>query len=171
MLNLIFSRRYSMAHRLITGCSTKCATPHGHNEVATVRLAPIAPQPLDRNANMVEEFARAKATWHHWIDHHVDHAFQLSDRDPLIGFFQNSEPDKVSRLLVTAGDPTTEMLAVCFMSKLNAFLRHDRSGLICIEVAIEETPTNTVIFNGIPTHHLGSNPAWWNRPDYSINDL
>lgn len=168
---LVFSRRYSMAHRLISGCSAKCATPHGHNEVVTVRLAAIASRPLDQHINMVEEFAQAKATWHQWLDQCVDHAFQLSDQDPLIDYFRDLEPDKVSRLLITPGDPTTEMLAVCFMSKLNAFLQNDSSGLHCVEVTVEETPTNTVTFDGNPIHHLGLEPAWWNRPDFSINDL
>ena len=37
MFSLIFSRRYSMAHRLLSGGSPKCAVPHGHNETVTVK--------------------------------------------------------------------------------------------------------------------------------------
>lgn len=168
---LVFSRRFSMAHRLIAGCSAKCATPHGHNEIVTVKLVSLASRPLDQNANMVAEFAQAKASWHQWIDGAVDHALQLNSEDSLIEFFRQNEPDKLSRLLITPGDPTTEMLAVCFMSKLNTLLVKGKTWLTCIEVAIEETPTNTVVFNGNPSHHLGNRPAWWNRSDMSINDL
>jgi 6-pyruvoyltetrahydropterin/6-carboxytetrahydropterin synthase len=81
------------------------------------------------------------------------------------------------RLLVTPGDPTTEMLAACFMAKLNAFLQNDRSGLRCVEVVVEETPTNTVTFSGDPADVLPERPTagnrsdWWWRPDGSINDL
>lgn len=168
---LVFSRRFSMAHRLITGCSQKCAIPHGHNEIVTVRLAPTSPSQLDQRTNMVEEFGAAKSTWHKWIDNHVDHAFQISDRDPIIHYFQEYEPDKLPRLLVTPGDPTTEMLCVVFMNKLNRFLAQQESQLRCIALEIEETPTNRVKFSGTPENHLPTGSAWFNRPDYSINDL
>jgi len=105
-------------------------------------------------ANMVEPFEIAKAHWHRWIDEQVDHALQLSDGDPLIGYFRNHEPDRLARLLVTPGDPTTEMLAACFMAKLNAFLAKDGSDLRCVEVVVEETPTNTVTFAGDPADVL-----------------
>ena len=126
---------------------------------------------------MVEPFETAKTHWHRWIDEEVDHALQLSDRDPLIGYFREHEPERLARLLVTPGDPTTEMLAACFMAKLNAFLERDSSGLRCVEVAVEETPTNTVTFAGDPADVLperlaaGNLTDWWWRADDSINDL
>ena len=43
MFSLIFSRRYSMAHRLLSGGSPKCAVPHGHNETVTVKLKATRP--------------------------------------------------------------------------------------------------------------------------------
>ena len=107
----------------------------------------------------------------------VDHALQLSDRDPLIGYFRQHEPERLARLLVTPGDPTTEMLAACFMAKLNAFLEKDGSFLRCVEVMVEETPTNTVTFSGDPAQVLPERPTagnradWWWRADGSINDL
>ena len=82
MFSLIFSRRYSMAHRLLSGGSPKCAVPHGHNEIVTVKLKAVRPQRLDGGANMVEPFERAKKHWHSWIDVHVDHAFQCPTEDP-----------------------------------------------------------------------------------------
>jgi 6-pyruvoyltetrahydropterin/6-carboxytetrahydropterin synthase len=177
MFSLVFTRRYSMAHRLMADARSKCAVPHGHNELVTVKLQATTPQRLDGAANMVEPFEIAKAHWHRWIDEEVDHALQLSDRDPLIGYFREHEPDRLVRLLVTPGDPTTEMLAACFMAKLNAFLQNDRSGLRCVEVVVEETPTNTVTFSGDPADVLPERPTagnrsdWWSRADDSINDL
>lgn len=172
MFSLVFTRRYAMAHRLIAGASQKCATPHGHNEFVTVKLQATAPSLLDGHVNMVEPFERAKANWHRWIDDHVDHAFQLSDRDPLLDWFAAHEPQRRARLLVTPGDPTTEMLACCMMAKLNTMLLADGGRLVCVEIRIEETPTNSVTFEGDPLPMLPQRAdAWWQRADMSINDL
>lgn len=63
MFSLVFTRRFSMAHRLIADPAGKCAIPHGHNEQVIARLQPVAPQRLDGRANMVVPFDRAKACW------------------------------------------------------------------------------------------------------------
>ena len=173
MFSLVFTRRYSMAHRLIADPAGKCAVPHGHNEQVIARIQPVAPQRLDGSANMVAPFEQAKARWHRWIDERVDHAFQLGERDPMIDWFRAHESERLARLLVTPGDPTTEMLAACFMAKLNAFLAADGNGLRCVELTVEETPTNAVTLTGDPVdvlpRCLGS--WWWQRADDSINDL
>lgn len=174
MFSLIFHRRYAMAHRLIAGLSEKCAVPHGHNEVVTVILRATSAAPLDGSANMVVPFERAKGKWHRWIDDHVDHSFHLSADDPLIDWFSEREPHRLSRILVTPGDPTTEVLAACMMAKLNAFLDDDGGRLRCVEIRVKETPTNTVMFAGDPAAVLQRVPLdrpWWMRPDMSINDL
>lgn len=174
MFNLLFSRRFTMGHRLIAGTSEKCAIPHGHNEIVTVRLRAVQSSRLDGAANMVEPFERAKAIWHRWIDDHIDHALQLSASDPLLGWFTEREPQRLGRILVTPGDPTTEMLACCMMAKIAAFLEEDGGRLSCAEIRIEETPTNTVTFDANPVHYLPvSSPsnAWWHRADMTINDL
>jgi 6-pyruvoyltetrahydropterin/6-carboxytetrahydropterin synthase len=172
VFSLVFTRRYAMAHRLIAGGSEKCAVPHGHNEMVTVRLQAVQPVPLCGHVNMVESFERAKTTWHRWIDNHVDHAMQLSSRDPLLDWFREMEPARVPRLLVTLGDPTTEMLAACMLSKINAFLAMDGGRLICRHIEIAETPTNTVTFEGDPRDVLPPvAQAWWTRADMTINDL
>jgi 6-pyruvoyltetrahydropterin/6-carboxytetrahydropterin synthase len=174
MFSLIFTRRFSMAHRLIAGPSAKCATPHGHNEFVQVRIQAVDPQSLDGHVNMVETFERAKSTWHRWIDEHVDHCLQLSDSDPLLDWFQAHEPATLARILVTPGDPTTEMLAACMMAKLNAILLAEGGKLRCVHIQIEETPTNTVSFEGDPLAVLPRTTwsgAWWLRADMSINDL
>ncbi|OFX08644.1 MAG: 6-pyruvoyl tetrahydropterin synthase [Alphaproteobacteria bacterium RIFOXYD12_FULL_60_8] len=170
--SLIFSRRFSMAHRLIESGAEACATPHGHNEVVSVTLIDFQKERLNGHDNMVASFETAKRTWHRWIDEHVDHAFQLSERDPLIAYFSTHEPQRLSRLLLTPGDPTTEVLAACFMSKVNAILASEFPSLRCAEVRIEETPTNTVVFNGDPARVLPPRPSpWWSRADMCLNDL
>ncbi len=174
MFGLVFSRRYAMAHRLLSGGSEPCAMPHGHNETVTVRLEATRPGPLDGVANMVHPFAAAKARWHRWIDGAVDHAFQIAETDPMLGWFRAHEPQRLGRLMVTPGDPTTELLACLFMAKLGVFLAEDGGFLRCAEIRIEETPTNTVTFAGDPLAHLpaaGRNDPWWLRADQSINDL
>lgn len=177
MFSLVFTRRYSMAHRLIADAGSKCAIPHGHNEQVIARIQPVAPQRLDGDANMVAPFEQAKARWHRWIDEQVDHAFQLGERDPMIDWFRAHESQRLERLLVTPGDPTTELLAACFMAKLNAFLAADGNALRCVELTVEETPTNAVTFTGDPADALPERPAadgrtqWWRRADDSINDL
>lgn len=174
MFKLVFSRRYSMAHRLLSGASDKCAVPHGHNETVTVALVARRPGRLDGHANMVAPFEAAKRRWHAWIDGSVDHALQLAAGDPLIAYFRDREPQRLSRLLITPGDPTTEALAACFMAKLNAFLAADGELLTCTEVRIEETPTNSVVFDGDPEAMLpdvAASAPWWRRADDSINDL
>ena len=123
---------------------------------------------------MVEPFERAKATWHKWIDDHVDHALQLSDQDPLIDWFLKHEPQRLHRILVTPGDPTTEVLACCMMTKINAFLTADGGRLICSDIRIEETPTNVVTFEGNPQEFLPASARkrpWWERDDMTINEF
>ena len=175
MFTLAFTRRFSMSHRLRSQASEKCAVPHGHNEYVTVRLAAREPRPLDGETNMVMPFEAAKRRWHDWIDARVDHTLQLGLDDPLLTYFRENEPEQLDRVLVTPGDPTTEALAACFMAKVSAFLAAEGGSLTCTEVSIEETPTNTVVFDGDPAVFLPRNgfpqTPWWQRADDSINDL
>lgn len=178
MYNLVFTRRYCMGHRLRHG-ERKCSIPHGHNEYVRVTFAPDSLKaPLDGRANVVTPFAAAKRRWHAWIDDHVDHALQLGADDPLLAYFQDHEPGMLDRVMVCPGDPSTELLAACFMAKAQAFLDDEGMDLICRQVEIEETPTNTVVFNGPAAAVLPARPEgagrgtpWWWRADASINDL
>ncbi|MDI2112653.1 6-pyruvoyl trahydropterin synthase family protein [Commensalibacter nepenthis] len=175
MLELVFTRRFAMAHRLIHGSSEVCATPHGHNEEVKIYLKPMHPQSLDGKMNVVAPFHKAKGTWHRFIDNSVDHAFQLAENDPLVDWFVQNEPRRLSKLLITPGDPTTELLACLFMSKLNNFLSAEQSGLYCEQIEILETPTNTVRFTGNPLEFIPNirppEQCWWQRADMSISDL
>ena len=173
MASLEFTRRYAMAHRLLSDASPKCVTPHGHNETVTVRLASAARFRFG-GANMGTPFEAAKGRWKQWIDGHVDHAFQLNAADPLIGFFRANEPARLPRLMVFDGDPTTEALAAVFWLKLDAFLAADALPFSVAEIRVEETPTNAVVLTrdsfdpetcGLPAQ------AWPRRADWSINDL
>lgn len=170
---LIFTRRYCMAHRLIAGTSERCAIPHGHNEYVSVTLGAGPNNPhhqLDGRTNMLLPFAEAKGRWHRFIDERVDHCLQLSDTDPLISWFAEHEPQRLERIIVTPGDPTTELLAALLMAKLSAFLREQGGLLTPLSIEIKETPTNTVRLHGNPQHYLpplnrAADQCWWNRAD------
>ena len=168
MLELRFTRRFSMGHRLIAGEAETCALPHGHNEFVTVRLRAAHPAPLDGHANMLLPFERAKARWHRFVDERLDHALQLSEHDPLLGWFRVHEPARAERIVVTPGDPTTELMACLLMAKLGAILTDDGGRLLCVEVRLEETPTNTVSVSDDALALLTAQDGWWRRPDMSI---
>jgi 6-pyruvoyltetrahydropterin/6-carboxytetrahydropterin synthase len=173
VFTLVFTRRYCMGHRLRRS-ERKCAIPHGHNEVVRVSLQGPETKRLDGASNDLAPFGAAKGRWHAWIDGQVDHALQLDEADPLIGYFRQHEPEMLDRIMTFPGDPTTELLAACFAAKANAILADEGLGLTCSRVEIEETPTNTVVFEGDPANVLpvvGGRDAWWARPDDSINDL
>ena len=171
MPQIEFTRRFAMAHRLLSDPASKCVTPHGHNEFVTVTLA--ADTAPDWGAsNMALSFERLKTRWHGWIDEAVDHALQLNARDPLVGFFREHEPERLPRLMLYEGDPTTEAAASAFARKLAAFLAEDAPGWRCVRLRLEETPTNAVVLEGEAAAGLGWSPgAWCDRADLSINDL
>lgn len=175
MFEMVFTRRFSMGHRLIHDTNDVCSTPHGHNEEVIVYLIDENAQVLDGSHNMVLPFSKAKTAWHRFIDGSVDHAFQLSEDDPLLDWFKVNEPQRISHLMITPGDPTTELLACLFMSKVNAILKDEQTTLRCHRIEIKETPTNTVCFAGNPFDFLpkGNNAQqrWWERPDMSISDV
>jgi 6-pyruvoyltetrahydropterin/6-carboxytetrahydropterin synthase len=173
MAALEFTRRYAMAHRLLATKSPKCAIPHGHNEFVTVRLDPLTPFRFS-DTNSTAPFEAVKRRWHGWIDDHVDHALHLGESDPLIDFFREREPQRLSQIMTFQGDPTTEALAACFWLKLSAFVADDDLPFTVREVRIEETPTNTVVFTrdtfDPATCGLRAG-AWPWRADGSINDF
>ena len=173
MAGLEFTRRYAMAHRLLADPASKCAIPHGHNEIVTVRLDPHRGFRFG-GANAVAPFEAVKGRWHAWIDGHVDHALQLGETDPLIAYFRAHEPARMARLLTMPGDPTTEALAACFWLKLSAFLAADDLPFSVREVRVEETPTNAVVLtrDEFDAEACGLDAeAWPRRADMSINDF
>ncbi|MBH9970170.1 MULTISPECIES: 6-carboxytetrahydropterin synthase [unclassified Commensalibacter] len=175
MFDLVFTRRYSMGHRLIHGAGDICATPHGHNEEVSVYLKAHEAERLDGSANMVLPFYYAKKKWHQFVDGSIDHSFQLSEDDPLLPWFIKNEPKRVRHLVVTPGDPTTELMACLLMIKVNTILDAEKTSLYCFKIDIKETPTNTVSFSGNPFDFVPQSKNgqghWWERPDMSISDL
>lgn len=163
-----------MGHRLIHGASENCALPHGHNEFVTVRLKPTSLTRLDGAGNMPVSFQKAKQTWHRFVDERLDHALQLAGDDALLAWFKAHEPARAARIVVTPGDPTTELMTCLLMAKVNAFLLAEGGVLHCSELSIEETPTNTVSFEGDPAdfipHTATQQTHWWNRADMSVSD-
>lgn len=166
-----------MSHRLFNLKNSRCFVPHGHNEYVKVTLASLTNERLDGEVNMRAPFALLKERWHQWIDDHVDHSLHLSSRDQMLDYFKQREPENLPHIMVTPGDPTTEILAACFFSKINAFLQDQGLGLRCQKLEIIETPTNSVSFGGdadeviCTDHYNGPDRGWWTRPDMSINDL
>lgn len=168
-----FTRRFSMAHRLIADPQSKCATPHGHNEVVRVELSPRGRLALG-GANMAAPFEVLKRRWHAFIDDAVDHAFQLNAADPLIDYFHAREPERLARVMTFPGDPTTEALAICLWLKLEAFLHAERLNFDVTALELEETPTNAVRLRPgmVDFAHCGvADRAWPRRADMTINDL
>lgn len=168
-----FTRRFSMAHRLIADPADKCATPHGHNEFVRVRLEPTA-QLVVGGTNQLAPFARLKARWHQFIDTAVDHAFQVNEADPLIDFFRQYEPARLARLMVFPGDPTTEALVIALWLKLEGFLAAEGLPFRLGQLSVEETPTNTVSLVAEefdPAWRTTMAGRWPMRPDLSINEF
>lgn len=173
MAALEFTRRYAMAHRLLVDPSSKCAVPHGHNEIVAVRLEPHRGFRFG-GSNAEAPFEAVKSRWCAWIDGAVDHALQLGEDDPLIGYFRTHEPQRLARILTISGDPTTEALAACFWLKLAAFIADIDLPFSVSAVRVEETPTNAVILtrDGFDPTACGlSASAWPRRADMSINDF
>jgi 6-pyruvoyltetrahydropterin/6-carboxytetrahydropterin synthase len=162
-----------MAHRLLADPHSKCAVPHGHNETVTVLLEPLSCFRFG-GANAQAPFDVVKQRWHGWIDSKVDHALQLNDTDPLIGFFREHEPQRLARLMTFIGDPTTEALVACFWLKLAAFVEADGLPFAVAQVRVEETPTNAVVLTR-ETFDPGATglraDSWPHRADNTINDL
>jgi 6-pyruvoyltetrahydropterin/6-carboxytetrahydropterin synthase len=173
MASLEFTRRYAMAHRLLATKSPKCAIPHGHNEFVTVRLDPLKSFSFSA-ANSAAPFEEVKRRWHGWIDEHVDHTLHLAETDPLLTYFRDHEPARLTQVMTFQGDPTTEALAACFFLKLSAFIADEKLPFTVREVRIEETPTNTVVINreSFEPAESGLRPRSWPlRADMSINDF
>jgi len=167
-----FTRRFSMAHRLLSDPASRCAVPHGHNEFVHVTLATGAAMDFG-GSNYVASFETLKGRWHGFIDRAVDHAFQLNAADPMLDWFAQHEPDRMGRLMVFDGDPTTEAFAIALRRKLDAILVDEGSAFRCVELVLEETPTNAVIVGATlsAAERAWGAGSWMDRPDLSINDL
>lgn len=170
VMELQFTRRFSMAHRLSEGAAARCETPHGHNEFVSVRLTPRGGFHLDGARNMMVEFSEAKGRWHRFVDEHLDHALQLSDRDPFVKLVETHYPDW--RLVLTPGDPTTELMASLLACKCQAILDEVGTPLVVSGLTLQETPTNSVVLGSGAIGFAeqladGNTSGWWRRGDFS----
>lgn len=161
-----------MAHRLLADPGSRCAVPHGHNEFVTVTLATDREMAFG-GSNYVASFESLKKRWHGFIDGAVDHAFQVNAADPLLDWFRTHEPHRLTQVMVFDGDPTTEAFAIALRRKIEAILTAEESAYRCIELALEETPTNTIVVGETlsTTERAWMAGGWMDRPDQSINDL
>jgi 6-pyruvoyltetrahydropterin/6-carboxytetrahydropterin synthase len=75
--------------------------------------------------------------------------------------------------MVFDGDPTTEAFAIALRRKIEAILTAEGSAYRCIELALEETPTNTIVVGETlsTAERAWMAGGWMDRPDQSINDL
>lgn len=161
-----------MAHRLLADAGSRCAVPHGHNEFVTVTLATDREMAFG-GSNYVASFESLKKRWHGFIDGAVDHAFQVNAADPLLGWFRTHEPHRLNQVMVFDGDPTTEAFAIALRRKIEAILTAEGSAYRCIELVLEETPTNTIVVGETlsAAERAWMSGGWMDRPDQSINDL
>lgn len=161
-----------MAHRLLADPASRCGVPHGHNEFVHVTLATEAPIDFG-GSNYVASFETLKRRWHGFIDHAVDHAFQVSAVDPLLDWFRAHEPHRLGQVMVFDGDPTTEVFALALRRKLDAILKAENSPYRCVQLVLEETPTNAVVVGETlsEAERAWSAGGWMDRADLTINDL
>ncbi len=168
-MEIEFQRKWEGAHRFIEDTSELCRQPHGHTWRVSVTLSCPTGFKLDQKSNVLASFSEMKSNWHNWIDHAVDHSFMYNHKDPLFEFMMSTNPK--GRHVIMPGDPTTEMVAVTFKAKCEAFLKTSNLNLKCTSIKIQETETNAIVFSEDPQTHLpqGSD-FWWNRADLSTRD-
>ncbi len=152
MFALRFEYRFEAAHRFTKTESIPCMTPHGHTWKAA--LAIKSPQPLN-SCEMVEEFGVLKKDWKQFLTAIADHSFFHHAEDPILPALWQHVPS--FRSLPFPGDPTTEMIAACFLKKAYAMgigktlsrfehsLRQQRlENDFQMTMEIFETPTNSI---------------------------
>ena len=171
MFEVSFQYRFEAAHRFIKSASIPCMTPHGHSWRVFLRI--FSSQPLNTN-EMVEEFSLLKGAWKRFIKETVDHSFFHHCEDPILPALREHIPQ--FRSLPFPGDPTTELIAACFLRKAQAI--GVASGLsdpncpLNIAVEIQETQTNRVTLSLANLEDLDSlaptlcsHIGWWDDAD------
>ncbi len=167
MYQLSFSYSFESAHRFTRCESIPCMTPHGHSWRAVLWIQSLHGS-LNEN-DMVTEFQSLKKQWKKFIQQTVDHSFFHHENDPLLPYLNQEIPK--FRGLSFPGDPTTEMIATCFL--LKAFAMHPKEiQAKPFKIEVFETQTNFVsytaespseIFKNHPK--LKSEKQWWNQAE------
>lgn len=117
MAEVSFTYEVPMGHRLMNHAG-KCRFPHGHNYVFQVFVS----GPMDYDG-MVLDFAILKGTVRRFFEE-FDHAFVLSENDPLVGIFRESVhgPDVPTKVVVINAHPTAENLAALLCDHISTKL-------------------------------------------------
>jgi 6-pyruvoyl-tetrahydropterin synthase len=179
VFELRFEYRFEAAHRFTKTASVACMTPHGHSWYAGLTLQSIAPL---NTHEMVVEFGTIKKHWKQFLQEVADHSFFHHAEDPILKSLWEHVPE--FRSLPFPGDPTTELIAACFLRKAFAMgvgktlsLMEQSLRLQKLEdqfevgVEIVETPTNLVALRPkslsdlqklVPS--LGQFEGWWDDP-------
>lgn len=147
-------------------------TPHGHSWRAAILFQGIAEAELDRS-QMMTEFSGLKKGWKNFIQTTVDHSFLHHEADPLVEHLRVIVPQ--FRGLPFPGDPTTEMVAACFLWKahvMNEAFFGEEPRMIPVGIEVQETETNRVefyaadvgaILESVPD--LRGYEGWWKDSD------
>ena len=144
MFLLEFRYDFEAAHRFLSSNSERCQTPHGHSWSAKVRFTSFDRQLCSNQ--MLEEFSVLKAHWKTFIQGTVDHSFFHHVEDPLARVMEKEIPQ--FRGLPFPGDPTTELISVCFFRKMiqmNRSVFGESPRVFPVAVEIQETKTNRVV--------------------------
>lgn len=137
---LSFNYRFEAAHRFTMSCADSCATPHGHTWRA--RAVFESEESALGEDDMILEFSSLKSSWKKFIQDTVDHSFMHHYEDPILSSLRTHIPK--FRGLPFPGDPTTELISVLFLAKLQAMNKALPNAPSPVSVIIKETPTNTV---------------------------
>jgi 6-pyruvoyl-tetrahydropterin synthase len=177
---LSFKYRFEAAHRFTKSCADSCATPHGHTWFAEAHFG--APETCLTHEDMLLEFSQLKGAWKTFIQQTVDHSFLHHYEDPILPALLKFIPK--FRGLPFPGDPTTEMVAALFYSKLCSMHKEMNKELaegVLIKpmaVYIQETPTNSMTFRPPLTgtskllEQIDSKfEGWWQTPEPSDRRL
>ena len=172
-LDLQFTYRFEAGHRLTSSVAPACATPHGHTWHVSVRFRGVADSAgrLLNHQQVLVEFGELKKSWKRFVQDCADHSYFHHKDDVIISALKREVA--IPRLLWLPGDPTTELMAAAFATKLRTL--HAASGLTRVQplsLSLRETPVNAVHFR-FPKpeawdwvdHELGDQKAWWNSPD------
>lgn len=180
---LSFKYKFEAGHRLTKATAGTCMTPHGHTWYAEATFGSSA-QFLD-GQDMALEFTVLKKAWRIFIHETADHTYFHHYQDALLSSIREHVP--CFRGLPFPGDPTTELIAALFFSKINV-MNMDLQARLTNEgrqlpvpspvmVAIQETPTNRVTLTAGPAlesflekinaHFSG----WWQVADPLARDL
>lgn len=176
MFSLRFTYRFEAAHRFLDSAAPACMTPHGHTWKATLVVS--SEHALD-SRGMVEEFGTLKNGWKTFIQTVVDHSYLHHVSDPLLA--PMTQHVTGLRALPFPSDPTTEVIAACFLKKATALGISRGPKLVDgseeplefqLGIEIEETATNTVRLNLAPGDNverwvpsLRHWDGWWSDPD------